>query len=83
MSHLLMRQLQKLVEKSEFGHEIEGGRVNGVAPKIAIEVGMFLEDGDVDAGAGEEITGHDSGGPAADDKAAFLNVGERRHEESV
>ena len=70
-------------EKSELGHEIEGGRVNGIAAKIAIEIGMLLEDSDVDAGAGEEITGHDAGGPAADDKAAFLNVGERRHEESA
>jgi hypothetical protein len=34
--------------------EFEGGGMDGVAAEVAKEVGVLFEDGDRDAGAGEE-----------------------------
>ena len=53
--------------------ELEGGGVDGVAAEVAEEVGVLFEDGDVDAGAGEEEAEHDAGGAAADDAAGGLS----------
>src|SRR5713101_6504510 len=38
----LMRQFQEFVEQSELVHELERGRMNGVAAKIAIEIGVLF-----------------------------------------
>ena len=59
---LLMRDAQEIFEEAEFVHEFEGGRVNGVAAEIAEEVGVFFEDEDFDAGAGEKEAEHHAGG---------------------
>jgi len=59
---LLVRDLQKLFEESEFIHEMKSGRVDRVAAETAEEVLMFFENGDGDAGAGEKIAEHDAGG---------------------
>ncbi len=53
--------------------ELEGGGVNGVAAEVAEEVYVFFEDGDFDAGTGEEEAEHDSGGAAADDAAGGVD----------
>jgi len=48
--------------------------VNGVAAKIAEEVGMLLENAYATAGAGEKQPGHHSGGAAADDDQVVSHV---------
>jgi len=50
LGHFLMRQLQKLIEQSELVHEIERPRMNGIATKIAIEIGMPFQHHHIDAG---------------------------------
>jgi hypothetical protein len=40
-----------------------------VAAEIAQEIGVLLTDDNIDAGAGEEITEHHTGGTAARDRA--------------
>lgn len=47
--------------------EIERGGVDGVAAEVAEEVFVFLEDCDLDAGAGEEEAQHDARWASADD----------------
>jgi DNA-3-methyladenine glycosylase len=52
--------------------------MNGVAAKVAQEIGMLLEHDDIDAGASEQETEHDSRRSAADNAAAgtaLLGVG--------
>jgi len=80
--YLLMALDEKLVEKAELVHQLEGGGMDGVAAEVAEEVGVFLEDGDVDAGAREEEAEHHAGGASADDAAGSgdlrgLGVGHR------
>jgi hypothetical protein len=57
--------------------------MNGIAAKIAIEIGVFFQDGDIDAGAREKITGHHSGRAAADDKAAVVKSRWCGHDRSL
>ena len=47
--------------------EFEGGGMDGVATEVAEEVGVFFEDGDLNAGAREEEAEHDAGRASADD----------------
>ncbi len=63
---LLMRKPEERVEQAELPHDAEGGSVNGVAAKVAVEVLMLFKHGDVDAPTGEEESKNDSGGAAAD-----------------
>ena len=51
---LVVRQLQKVVEQAELAHDVEGRGMDGVAAKVAQEVGMLLEHDDVDAGARQQ-----------------------------
>src|ERR1700692_4150822 len=69
LQKLLMRDAQEIVEKAELVHQLEGGRVNGVAAEIAEEVGVFFEDEDFDASAGEKEAEHYAGGAASCDAA--------------
>src|ERR1700688_101842 len=69
LQKLLMRDAQKIIEEAELVHELEGGRVNGVAAEIAEEVVVFFEDKDFDAGAGEKEAEHYAGGAASCDAA--------------
>jgi hypothetical protein len=50
---LLMRQLQKLIEKAEFIHCFERRRMNRVTAKIPEEIGVLFENERVHACAGE------------------------------
>jgi hypothetical protein len=72
LQKLLMRDAQEMLEEAEFVHEFEGGWVDGVAAEIAEEVGVFFEDEDFDASAGEEETEHHAGGAASCDAAGGL-----------
>ncbi len=82
VADFLVRALEEVVEEVEFVHEFEGGGVNSVAAEVAVEVGVFFEDGDVSAGAGEEVGEHHAGGTAADDAAGGVGFcfGGGRHE---
>ena len=44
--------------------------MNGVAAKVAQEVGVLLEHDDVDAGARQQVAEHEPARAAADDTAA-------------
>jgi hypothetical protein len=44
--------------------------MHGVAPKVAMEIGVFLDDDDLDTGTGQEIAEHEPGRAATDDAAA-------------
>ena len=50
-------------------HHLERRRMDRVPAEVAQEVGVLLEDEDVDAGAGEEEAQHHAGRPAAGDAA--------------
>src|SRR5438270_9863653 len=43
LRHFLMRQFQEFIEQAELVHEIEGRRVNGIAAKIPVEIGMLFQ----------------------------------------
>jgi hypothetical protein len=58
-----VREREEAVEEAELVEELESGGVDGVAAEVAEEVGMLFEDGDGDAGAGEEVAEQDAGGP--------------------
>ena len=66
---LLMRQLQEFVEQAEFGHQLQGGRVDRVAAEIAKEVGVLLQHRDLDAGTRQQKAEHHAGRTAAGDAA--------------
>ena len=70
-----VRELEEAVQKAEFVEELKGGGMDGVAAKVAEEVGVFFKDGDGDAGAGEEVAEHDAGGTSADDADGGLHAG--------
>jgi hypothetical protein len=46
--------------------------MNRIAPKIAIEIGVLLENDHRDTGSREQIASHHSRGPATDDHATRL-----------
>jgi hypothetical protein len=54
--------------------KLEGGRVNGVAAEITVEIRVFFQDEDVHSRPGEQITGHHAGGPPADNEAANVDA---------
>ena len=54
-----------------------------VAAKIAKETSVFLQDGDLNACAREQVAGHHSRRSAADDHAAGPDLGQRAHEFDV
>ncbi len=57
---LVVRALQKCFQQPEFGKQLERGRVNRVAAKIAKKIAMLFQDNDIDAGAREQQRGHHS-----------------------
>ena len=74
---LLVGNLEEVFEQAEFVEEFEGGGMDGVSAEVAEEVFMLFEHDDADAGAREQIAGHDAGGASADDAAGC--VGRFRH----
>ncbi len=67
---LLVRQPKQLVEQAELGHDLERRWVERVATKVAQEVGVLLQNHDVDPAAREQEAQHHAGRPAPDDAAA-------------
>jgi hypothetical protein len=66
---------EEAIKQAELVEELEGGGVDGVAAEVAEEVGVLLEDGDFNAGAGEQEAEHDSGRASADDAAGGVEGG--------
>lgn len=64
-----MRAPQKGIEKAEFAHNFQCGRMNRIAAKIAQEVSVFFEHDDIDALAGEQKPCHHSRRSSSDDRA--------------
>ena len=62
-------ELEEAVEEAELVEELERGGVDGVAAEVAEEVGVLFEDGDGEAGAGEQQAEHDPCRTSADDAA--------------
>src|SRR6266851_8522788 len=79
-ARFLMRQLQKVIEDTQFVHHFERRRMNRVAAEVAQKIGVLLEDENVDAGPREQKREHHPGGSAARDTAA---CGELFHSDSV
>src|SRR5215472_8617361 len=74
MPHFLVGQLQEIVKDSELVHELEGRWVDGVAAKIAEEIGVLLEDDDIQSCAGEQVAEHHAGRAAAHDTASGAEI---------
>ena len=53
--------------------KLEGGRMNGIAAEIAVEIRVFFQNNDVHSGAREQITSHHARRPAADNEAANVD----------
>src|SRR3954471_12860121 len=68
-AHLGVRQLQKIVDQPELVENLERRRVDGVTAEVAKEIGVLLEDRNVDPGARQEVAEHHAGGSAAGDDA--------------
>jgi|SRR5215469_6753102 len=66
----LVGALEEVVENAEFVHELERGGMYCVAAKIAKKIGVFFENENVDAHAGEKETQHHARGAASGDAAA-------------
>src|SRR4030095_4934366 len=78
-TQFLVGQPKKFLKQSELMQKLEGGRMNGVASEIAVEIGVFFQNNDVHSGARQQKPGHHAGWSAADDEAADADVRERVH----
>ena len=65
LAHLLVRAFEEGVENAELVHDLERGGMDGVAAKVAQEIGVLLQHHDVDAGAGQQEAEHHAGRTAA------------------
>ena len=70
----LMRLLEKFIEQPEFVHQLQRRRMDGVAAKIAQEIGVLFQHDDVDAGARQQKAEHHAGRSAAGDAALRREV---------
>src|SRR5262245_17421530 len=62
-----MRQPQELIEHTQLMHQLQGGRMDGVAAKIAEEITVLFKHDHFNTGAGKKQTEHHAGGTAAGD----------------
>ena len=79
LRRLLVRQPQERLEQAELVDHLERRGVDRVAAEVAQEVGVLLEDQDVDAGPRQQEAEHHPGRPAADDAAAHQGDLARGH----
>jgi hypothetical protein len=79
LRRLLVRQPQERLEQAELVDHLERGGVDRVAAEVAQEVGVLLEDQDLDAGPGQQEAEHHPGRPAAHDAAAHQGDLARGH----
>ena len=75
LAHLAVRPGEERVEQPKLVHHLHGGRMHGVAAKVAQEVAVLLQHHHIDAGAREQEAQHHAGRPAAGDAAASGDVG--------
>jgi hypothetical protein len=73
LARFLVRHFQEFIEQSKLVHKFERGGMNGVAAKIAVEIGMLLQHRDFHTGARQQITGHHSSRSAANDDATHAD----------
>ena len=57
-SELLVRQLEEVVQQPQLMHDLERGRMHGVAAKIPKEVPVFLKNHDVYASPRDQVSQH-------------------------
>ncbi len=67
--HAALRQRGEALAEPELVEQREGGCVHGVAAEVTQEVGVLLEDRDLDPGPGHEKPEDEPGRAAADDEA--------------
>src|SRR5271170_1525288 len=70
LRQLLMRAAQKVFQHSQLIHQLERGGMNGVAAKVAQEIGVFFQHHYINSGAGEQEATHHPRGAAAHDATA-------------
>jgi hypothetical protein len=73
--HLLVRQLEELLQQAKLVHQFERGRMDGVAAEVAQEIGVFFQHDDIDAGARKQQAQHHAGRTAPNNTACRLNHG--------
>src|SRR3984957_16881199 len=73
LTQLRMRELQEVVEEAELVEYLQRRRMHRIAAKVAVEIGVSLDDEHLDAGAGQEVAEHEPGRPAADNAAVRLH----------
>jgi hypothetical protein len=64
-----VRTLKELFEQAQLMHKLESRGVNRVAAKIAKKIGVFFEDQNIHASAGQKIRKHHAGRAGTDDAA--------------
>ncbi len=69
-AQLLMRPLEEGVEYAKLVHDLQSGRVNGVAAEITQEVRVLLENDHLDSGADKKVAEHHPCRAAAGNAAA-------------
>jgi len=72
LSDLLVRPFQKFFEQTEFVHDLKCRGMNSIAPEVAQEIGMLLQNQDLDPGPRQQIGQHYPGGTAAGHTTAGL-----------
>jgi hypothetical protein len=64
---LLVRTLQKFVQKAQFVHDFKCRRMDGIAAEITEKVGVLLQHHNIHAGPGQEKTQHHASRTTAGD----------------
>ena len=67
LAHFLMRPFEKIFEDAQLVHQLERGRMNRVAAKVAQKIRVLLEHDDFDARARQQKAEHHSRRPTAGD----------------
>ena len=73
LPQLLVRTFQELLKEPELMHQLERGRMNRIATKVAQKIGVLLKNRDLDARAREQKAEHHAGRPSAYDAAPGFN----------
>jgi hypothetical protein len=65
-------ELQEPVSEAEVIHDLHDGGIDRVSTKIALEILVSLQEGDIDVVPREDVRQHNSSGASADDAARSL-----------
>jgi hypothetical protein len=69
---LLVRPFQELFEQTKLVHHLKCRGMNGIAPEVAQEIGVLLQNEDLDSGPRQQIPQHYPSGATAGDTTAGL-----------